>query len=432
MSFDKLDKKVQEAADQYRPAYSEDAWSKMEALLDEHMPQNKEVKRKLPLAWIFALLLIVCSSMVILAVRSWSNKKNNSEAINTEKTTPVASDAKSDNLNSANTTVTQTTTRPGQKEVVPAANLNQQAFPGRNTFNKKSNNSSPVASLTSRELYEADDVQVPNKQKTTSIEVFPKNELLTANGFEHQIINNINVDDGKIVAKNISVLKSITPNSISNLTRNKKPETKIKGKFNDLFSLNFSVGPDVSAVDVRTIGTIKLLLGAGIGYNLGKRWQIKTGVYAVKKVYDAATSDYHPPANFWTYYPNLDDVSANCNVIEVPLILNYAFSQQVKQSWFVSAGISSYFMKKETYTYHSKLATGQYQDKSYTIKNQNKHYLSSLRLSAGYEKKLNNTISLSAEPYLNLPLSGIGFGKVKLNSAGLLFSLNVKPFVKNK
>ena len=64
MSFDKLDKKVQEAADQYSPAYSEDSWPKMEALLDEHMPQNKEVKRKLPLAWIFAIL-IVGSGVVI-------------------------------------------------------------------------------------------------------------------------------------------------------------------------------------------------------------------------------------------------------------------------------------------------------------------------------------------------------------------------------
>lgn len=120
-------------------------------------------------------------------------------------------------------------------------------------------------------------------------------------------------------------------------------------------------------------------------------------------------------------------LSKDWNVIEVPLALSYIFRRQSKQAWFVS----SYFMKKETYKYHSKIAPGQYQDKIYTINNQNEHYLSSFRLSSGYEKKFNKTISLSAEPYLNLPLSGIGFGKVKLNSAGLLFSLSVKPFAKN-
>jgi hypothetical protein len=53
-----------------------------------------------------------------------------------------------------------------------------------------------------------------------------------------------------------------------------------------------------------------------------------------------------------------------------------------------------------------------------------------LKLSAGYEKKLSSKIFLTAEPYLNLPLTGIGYGKVKLYSAGILFSLNVKPFSK--
>jgi hypothetical protein len=33
-----------------------------------------------------------------------------------------------------------------------------------------------------------------------------------------------------------------------------------------------------------------------------------------------------------------------------------------------------------------------------------------------------------AEPYLELPLNGIGFGKINLNSTGLLFTLVVKPF----
>lgn len=430
MPFDKLDKKVQEAADQYSPAYSEDAWLKMETLLDEHMPQNKEEKRKLPLAWIFALLLIVGGGVVMLAVHSWSNRESDNQVTNIKKTFPAASNDKSNNWNSENTTVTQAIKKPGQKDVAPATNLLQQVLPSINAFNKKFKKHSPTASVASQGVYEANEVQLTNKKKDAIIEVAHHDELLSPNDFEHQIINNIGFDNKKLFAKNISVNKSIIQNHINNLAVNTKPADKIKSKFHDLFSLNFSAGPDVSAVDVNNIGTVTLLYGAGIGYKFGKRWQIKTGVYAVKKVYDAMPSDYHPPANFWNYYPNLDDVSADCNVIEVPVVLNYIFSQQLKQAWFVSAGISSYFMKKETYTYHSKLAPGQYQDKSYTIKNQNKHYLSSLRLSAGYEKKFNKIISLSAEPYLNLPLSGVGYGKVKLSSAGLLFSVSVKPFAK--
>ena len=33
-----------------------------------------------------------------------------------------------------------------------------------------------------------------------------------------------------------------------------------------------------------------------------------------------------------------------------------------------------------------------------------------------------------AEPYIKLPLSGVGYGKVKLNSGGLLITVGFKPF----
>jgi hypothetical protein len=32
-----------------------------------------------------------------------------------------------------------------------------------------------------------------------------------------------------------------------------------------------------------------------------------------------------------------------------------------------------------------------------------------------------------AEPYVKIPLTGVGFGKVKLASAGVLFSVGIHP-----
>ncbi len=39
MLFDNFDKKIKEAAEQHHPAYDENAWRKMENLLDQHLPQ---------------------------------------------------------------------------------------------------------------------------------------------------------------------------------------------------------------------------------------------------------------------------------------------------------------------------------------------------------------------------------------------------------
>jgi hypothetical protein len=53
-----------------------------------------------------------------------------------------------------------------------------------------------------------------------------------------------------------------------------------------------------------------------------------------------------------------------------------------------------------------------------------------LNLSGGYTRVLNKNISLQAEPYFKIALDGIGYGKVKLNSGGVLFSAVIKPFAK--
>src|SRR5689334_1836775 len=56
MLFDNFDKKIKEAAEQHHPAYDENAWRKMENLLDQHLPQENSRRRFFLLA--FAVLLI--------------------------------------------------------------------------------------------------------------------------------------------------------------------------------------------------------------------------------------------------------------------------------------------------------------------------------------------------------------------------------------
>ncbi len=94
-----------------------------------------------------------------------------------------------------------------------------------------------------------------------------------------------------------------------------------------------------------------------------------------------------------------------------------------------SAGLSSYLMKEENYNYYYKYYPGSptYSHLS-SIRNENNHYFSVVTLSAGYKRKLGNRVTMMAEPYLKLPVKGVGYGKVKLNSGGVLFSIGVNPF----
>ncbi|MBK5273070.1 MAG: hypothetical protein JJE22_18880, partial [Bacteroidia bacterium] len=55
MQSEEFDKKIIEAAEHHHPAYDENAWEKMEKLLDKHLPQKKDDKRR----GIFFLLLFL-------------------------------------------------------------------------------------------------------------------------------------------------------------------------------------------------------------------------------------------------------------------------------------------------------------------------------------------------------------------------------------
>src|SRR6185436_15839931 len=55
MLFEKFDNKIRDAADHHHPAYDEQAWTKMEKLLNKHLPLAEKDNRKI----IFFLLLFL-------------------------------------------------------------------------------------------------------------------------------------------------------------------------------------------------------------------------------------------------------------------------------------------------------------------------------------------------------------------------------------
>ena len=432
MKPDKLDIKIQEAAAQNEAAYDEQAWSAMEKLLDEKMPQKKKDNKKL--FWWFLLLCILISGLW-LTLRPGENRKVTMASIKATEADTLANG--SDNI-SKNEKISANQNENGNivsLEKIP------EPQPKKSFSGKKPGNTFSI-NFTDKKFVDERKINSSNQNPTAKIENNFNDNAHSVDKIKHADITNEpksvieeTQPDKADSNKNITAIVKEKNDSIINKKNAPGPAKKTKdsagNKFRKSFLISVSAGPDISAVSVDNPGKTELVYGAGIGYKINKRWTVRTGFYIVKKGYDAKSSDYHPPAGFWNYYPYLKSIDANCKIYEVPLSVNYNFSQNAKHLWFVSAGLSSYFMKKEDYSYISKSPSGQISYNDYTVRNQNQHYFSSVRLSAGYEKKVSNKISIIAEPYFNLPLSGIGYGKVKLHSAGILFSLDIKPFSKN-
>ena len=444
MQSENFDKKIKDSLSQRPPGNDIPDWDKMETLLDKHMPVEKKDRRRIFFI-LFSFLLLGGGAFLV-----WQNSNSNKKEI---------AEIKSQNQN----LTTKENNKPTNTSTDKGTNTSQ--IPNNTTNRTASSNvldiqnkETETNNIPDEEIQTKTSIAKPDKNKETSTSVAKKtgnskqknsdqtiDELVKNTEPERSSIENLTKSENEPAItekKEPEVEKAKTEAKVDEQKEEtketrpvavKKTESK-KQKNNSSFAKNFfvsvSAGPDLSKVGDNT-GEVRLAYGAGIGYQISKRFSIRTGFYAGRKVYTADPGDYHPPNNFWQYYPNLENIEANCKVFDIPITVDYTISSNKKQSWFASVGISSLLMKEEKYDYYFKPNySPTYITYTKTIDNQNKHYFSVLNLSGGYKRVINKNISLQAEPYLKIALDGVGYGKVKLNSGGVLFSAVIKPFAK--
>src|SRR5690606_40671317 len=140
------------------------------------------------------------------------------------------------------------------------------------------------------------------------------------------------------------------------------------------------------------------------------------GALYAKKLYQSNLANYRPGNPVYSQYTPLS-VDADCDVLDIPVNINVDILRQRQTTWFASTGISSYLMLKETYDY--TYPPHQYGDlKQLTLRNQNRHVLGIGNLSVGYRRQLGGAVNLTVQPFVKVPLTGIGNGKIRLYSSG--------------
>jgi hypothetical protein len=85
-------------------------------------------------------------------------------------------------------------------------------------------------------------------------------------------------------------------------------------------------------------------------------------------------------------------------------------------------------MLKEKYKYRNTGPDGVEQTTALEINNQNQHIFGVANLSISVDRKVSDKVSIGVQPFLKLPLTGIGYYDYNLRSRGIAVSLSVKPF----
>jgi hypothetical protein len=489
--FDHIENMFREAAENFQPPVSPEAWDKMEQLLD------KSGRKRRPVFWYWPLLLILITGAGGVfffqdsAVKKQTNQQKESTLSQTNESRKISREQTNETSTPAVTRPVQTT-KPDGTSVPEKGNMSDQpAIQDKLVSDKiaatnsvQPHQPSSVVNKTSNlPSKKPDEIsQSGNRQITVKRQVKPtkRNANTLGRGAQRRAdgdgpktkIAGRDSQPGKEPVKKDADLSKQggTPETPPALNIAANPETVeaknaaadgtnkvIAGKADSSSTVKASSINDSSILNQNDVKEKKLTLkkvptgfyymvmlsgdgnglkkfstehfavgyGVAVGYQFHRRWSIQAGISGTDKKYDAGGKDYYyfRPGSYYDTV-NMKSINADCYIVEIPISLRYNVIQKNKSSLYATAGLSSYIMKKEVYnyyyTYHNtwpavtRKATHTYTD--------NKHYFSVVNLSLGYERKLWQSLSLQAEPYVKIPVSGVGEGKVHLYSAGMQLS----------
>ena len=460
--FDDLDDRFRQAAEQFDPPYDPADLVAMEKLLDG----KKDKKRRFIFWWLPDILMLALLLGIVFQINKESKTIDSSIINSAVSKTPQSGQAElnleqnNQELHAENDQNKNGLTQSGDKSMI----FQQQEFTesgkkqGRqviqietvkyptgspNHFQKKSAGSNITNNKNIVSINSAPETPVDQPGNLAGTQTVAG---ASGKGFGNLTDTLINVkkegEKSNSTAVDISgvetdsVKTDTSPTSIpvvsGNQQSNKKEKTNIpsnskKGRF----FISATIGFEKSGVSGSELGPSGIIYGGLAGYNLNDKWSVKSGAFVTDKNYSGGSGVYKVPPG--SYYQEITDFNAICKIIEIPLLISYKLRQGKKSNWLVSAGPVTSIMKSEEYHYHylnNSGGTG-YGKKYYTTNKVD--WFSGLRISPAYERFFGNRFSASAEPFIQLPISGIGQGSVKLFSLGFQINttIHLGPGTKN-
>lgn len=165
--------------------------------------------------------------------------------------------------------------------------------------------------------------------------------------------------------------------------------------------------------------------GALFSVGITRKFTISTGAIYSIKPYAESNSQYHTAYQFKL---PLQQVVADCRMLDIPINVDYQLYHAHNNKFSVGTGLSSYLMMSEKYSYtyaptdasgDSYVAPGPGTPASYNVPHPGKYYLGVLNLQATYQRQVNSKFGIAVQPYMKVPLGNVGFSQVKLQSTGL-------------
>lgn len=398
---------IERKLEQLPAANADHLWNDMHSILDKAMPEKKERRRFI--FWFlngkglfmmsFALLIIVASSLYFVSEKQKPVIANNQLPVSSQR--------------DKSTGDVSVKASPGTKEKTFVVNeSNQQNNSDIPTNTLLPINNDEIATYN----FKASKTSKEPKKKITEIQFNEPGQTVvkTRSDFDRVMPDlKLNHKDFHISANN----KQIDSLIRSAVLKTNKPKQNPAIQNENGFYAGIISGVDLSSIGFRSAraGSTK---GFIVGYALNNKWSIESGLlWDTKRVYDDGNS-FNPSGYTPLSGVTITAVNGRSRLYEWPVSIKYTIATG-KNKLFATTGLSSYFMKSENYDYEytQNGQPGGHNYLSYT--NGSKNWFSVANLSVGYARKIGNTVSFRAEPYIKLPLKNLGVGNMPIISTGL-------------
>ncbi len=431
LSDKELDRLSREAAEQFDVEGSASGWDALEKSLDKELPLDgpKPKKRRGIWYWFTAALLLLGIPAAIYLLNDINNKVTTGDTIvtseveksssqqpsklegdelpgKTSKGSPVITESYSSTENQPTSSKDDRYTSSFQKDKTSIS-----SYKDRRYINKRSSKTSSLDK--SNNFLETEFSSTSNIPQlgNPEVELIRQPEPASIVHDNHAFF----IPDSTRADSLIALLAAQT----------RECDTNVKSSTLFPWEIGMVLGVDKSNVNFNGGYKTGFNYGIYLGYRFSKRWSVNTGLVFDKKFYTAKGKDFHPPKGYWTDYVKLDKVSGNCTMWEVPVNIRYDLALTRKGFWFASAGLSTYLMQQEDYDYYY-WQNGNYLNRHRGYPSDEKSIMGVLNFSAGFEKNFTPHVSLQIEPYMRIPLKGVGFGNMQMNSFGTNLILKFK------
>ncbi|CAN5397634.1 hypothetical protein BH11BAC3_BH11BAC3_00580 [soil metagenome] len=201
---------------------------------------------------------------------------------------------------------------------------------------------------------------------------------------------------------------------------NKKENTKPLSNNTKGFYAGLVGGPEFSKGNDMAYNNAGLSAGVLVGFRVNKKISLESGLLWNNKKYTSQGKNFNMK-KVAASMPSgmvINNLSSNSSLLEIPLKIKYDVYNKNNSTLFFTGGVSAYIMTKEENNYNVTLngsdqqMTGVYKKNSYELP-------AVINISIGYQKNVSKNFDIRLEPFLKIPIQGIGVGNLPVTSAGL-------------